>query len=102
MTAEGALDLPALAVIGAFENSLHFSAVRCDGPCSIGAQAALLPDGDQRRANRQLFSAESMIVLGIIALVSQQLINRLIGDRLTYRWLELRRILAGTHANKRR
>src|SRR5437763_981739 len=93
---ERAFRLPALAVLAAVEATLHLAAI-------LGRRLSLLlaaaVERNDRRANLQVFAAESMILLAVESRVAQDAIEAKHEPRFSHGRAELRRIVAGPRAD---
>jgi len=90
--AEGALDLPPLAVDAPVEPPGHLRPImprgRCTGPALV--------DGNNRGTNPKLLSAQSMVMLGVVGCVGQKALKPQVPCGLTHGLRELGRIVART------
>jgi hypothetical protein len=68
---ECALDLPALSVADSCVPALHLASVWRGGP--LASAVGVAPDGNDGGWDAELLAAEAVIVLGVVALVAQQL-----------------------------
>ena len=97
MGAESALGLPALAIAVPVRTALHGAPIRGSGPSS---RAICVPFyGDDGGGNGELIPAKSVVVLRVVALVGEQLADRLTIRCIANGWSELRRILTGANAS---
>jgi hypothetical protein len=101
-----ALDLPTLAIDDFEKSAVHLPTVFGLGPLSrsnlVTRSATPAIQIDHAGANAQRLSRQNMIMLGVIAAVGQQAVDVQMPDRLEQRFLEQRRILAGTDAQEGR
>lgn len=93
-----ALDLPALAVDAAVESTLHLPSVFGVRPLPPRPPRV---EVDHRRTHAELFTRQRVVMLGVVARVGQQPVDRHRPPCATHRLCELRRVLARTVAHHR-
>ena len=90
---DGAFHLPAVAVDTLGETSAHLAPVSAPG--RSGAATPRIK-GNDRGADAELFSAEAVVVLAIVAGISQHAVEGNVLGRQDHGWGELRGVVAGT------
>jgi len=95
--ADGALDLPPLAVDAPVKLTLHLRPVMAQGR-RVGPA---LVDRNHRRADAQLPAAQGVVMLGVVGGIGQHTVQPQVPCGLTHRRAELGRVVAGPTADHR-
>ena len=80
MAAKRTLDLPSLTVAAPIVFSTHLSSVFRQRPFT--RSLGILASRDYGRTDPELVTTELVVVFGVVALITQQATDRLVGDRL--------------------
>ena len=92
-------NLPTLAINPLVKSAFHLRTVFACGPFPTSTP---LVQRDDRRANSQLLSAKSMVMLSVVGCIGQKPIQRQILRRQSHSFGKISRIIAGAPADYRR